>query len=93
MGMRITELHCKEVICLADGQRLGFVSDVEVTVPEGRVVSLVVPGPSRYLGLVGRREDYVIPWGCICRIGPDIILVDTKPADCLFPRAKSCLRG
>ena len=93
MGMRITELHCKEVICLADGQRLGFVSDVEVTVPEGKVVSLVVPGPCRYLGLLGRREDYVIPWGCICRIGPDIILVDTKPSDCLFPRGKSCLRG
>ena len=93
MSAKFTDLHCKEVICLADGQRLGFVSDVEVTVPEGRVVSLVVPGPCRYLGLLGRREDYVIPWGCICRIGPDIILVDTKPADCLFPRAKSCLRG
>ena len=88
MGMRITELHCKEVICLADGQRLGFVSDVEVTVPEGRVVSLVVPGPCRYWGLLGRREDYVIPWGCICRIGPDIILVDTKPDECRFPRTK-----
>ena len=92
MGMRITELNCKEVICLADGQRLGFVSDVEVTVPEGKVVSLIVPGPCRFLGLLGRREDYVIPWGCIRRIGPDIILVDTKPGECLFPRAKSCLR-
>ena len=88
MGIRITELHSKEVICLANGQRLGFVCDVEVTVPEGNVVSLVVPGPCRFLGLAGRREDYVIPWGCIRRIGPDIILVDVKCEDCRVPRMK-----
>ena len=92
MGIRITELHSKEVICMANGQRLGFVCDAEVAVPEGQVVSLVVPGPSRLLGLAGRREDYVIPWGCICRIGPDIILVDTKPTECLCPRPKNPFR-
>ena len=88
MGMRITELHSKEVISVANGQRLGFVCDVEVTIPEGNVASLIVPGPCRLMGLAGRRDDYVIPWGCIRRIGPDIILVDTKPADCLCPRPK-----
>ena len=92
MGMRITELHSKEVICLQSGQRLGFVCDVEVTVPEGNVVSLVVPGPCRFFGMLGRREDYIIPWGCIRRIGPDIILVDAKPAECLCPRPKQVLR-
>lgn len=30
MGTRVTELRCKEVINITDGQRLGFVSDVEV---------------------------------------------------------------
>ncbi len=86
MGIRVTELHCKEVICVADGRRLGFISDVEVEVPEGRVVAIVVPGPCRFLGLFGRRDDFVIPWRCIRRIGPDIVLVDIKPNDCLFPR-------
>ena len=88
MGMRVTELHCKEVICVGDGRRLGFVSDVEVTVPEGNVVSIIVPGPCRFLGLWGRRDDYVIPWNCIRRIGPDIILVETKPEECCVPRHK-----
>ena len=73
---------------MANGQRLGFVCDVEVTVPEGNVVSLIVPGPCRLLGLAGRRDDYVIPWGCIRRIGPDIILVEAKPSECLCPRPK-----
>ncbi len=91
MSMRFTELQCKEVICVSDGRRLGFVSDVRVEVPEGRVCAIVVPGPCRFLGLVGRSDDYLIPWGCIQRIGPDIILVDTKPEDCRTPRKKAGL--
>lgn len=86
MGLRVTELHCKEVICVADGRRLGFVTDVEVELPKGHVVAIVVPGPCRFLGMFGRRDDFVIPWSCIRKIGPDIILVDIKPDDCLFPR-------
>ena len=88
MSMRFTELQCKEVICVSDGRRLGFVSDVRVEVPEGQVCAIIVPGPCRFLGLVGRNDDYVIPWSCIKRIGPDIILVDTKPDDCRVPRGK-----
>ena len=88
MGVRVTELHCKEVICVADGRRLGFVSDVEIEMPEGKVCAILVPGPSRFLGFWGRNDDYVIPWRHIKRIGPDIILVDVKPEDCCRPRPK-----
>ena len=91
MGARITELQCKEVICLCDGRRLGFVSDVEVEIPCGHVRSLVVPGPCRFLGILGRKDDFIIPWECIRQIGPDIILVDIKPNECLFPRHKGFL--
>ena len=86
--MRITDLHCKEVICISDGRRLGFVADVEVRIPEGEVVAIVVPGPGKLLGILGSPEDFVIPWSCIKRIGPDIILVDAKPDDCRCPRRK-----
>lgn len=88
MGMKFTELHCKEVICVPDGRRLGFVSDVTVTVPEGQIAAIIVPGPCRHFGLFGRRDDFVIPWHCIRRIGPDIILVDMKPEECRVPRAR-----
>lgn len=88
MGTRITELHCKEVICIGSGQRLGFVTDVEIDVPEGQVLAIIVPGPCRFLGVLGRHEDFVIPWKCIRKIGPDIVLVDIKPNECLFPRPK-----
>lgn len=88
MAMRFTQLQCKEVICVRDGRRLGFVTDVMVEVPEGKVCAIVVPGPYRFLGIAGRHEDYVIPWDCIRRIGPDIILVDTKPEDCRVQRPR-----
>ena len=88
MSVKFTEMRCKEVICISDGERLGFVSDVVVEVPEGCVVAIVVPGPCRFWGLFGRKDDYVIPWNCIRRIGPDIILVDVKPCDCCVPRNK-----
>lgn len=88
MGTRITDLHCKEVICVDTGKRLGFVSDVEIEIPEGNVLALVVPGPCRFFGMFGRKDDYRIPWHCICRMGPDIILVEAKPEDCRIPRGK-----
>lgn len=84
--MKMSQLRCKEVICLSDGRRLGFVCDLEIEVPEGDVKSIIVPGPCRFLGLFGRKDDYVIPWCAIKRIGPDIILVDVKPEECCRPR-------
>lgn len=88
MSMRVTDLSCKEVVCICDGARLGYVSDVEVTVPQGEVCAIVVPGRGKWFGLLGATEDYVIPWNAIRRVGDDIILVDCKISECRFPRPK-----
>jgi len=78
MQCRMRDLRCKEVINICDGCRLGYVSDVDIKVPEGQVIAVIVSGPYRFFGLFGRGEEYYIPWECIQRIGDDIILVD-KP--------------
>lgn len=88
MGMRLTQLQCKEVICVSDGRRLGFISDARIDLPEGHILAIIVPGPCRFFGLWGRKDDFVIPWHCIKRIGPDIVLVDIKPDECRAPRQK-----
>ncbi len=88
MVIKMSELRCKEVICVGDGRRLGYVCNAEIEVPEGCVRSLIVPGPCRFFGLFGRKDDYIIPWCAIKRIGPDIILVDVRPEECCFPRGK-----
>ena len=76
MCIRFADLQCKEVICVNDGRRLGFITDVQIQVPEGNILAVVVPGPCRILGIGGRHDDFVIPWKSIRRIGPDIILVN-----------------
>ena len=88
MSMKFSQLQCKEVICAGDGRRLGFVSDVEINAADGCVAALIVPGPCRFLGVAGRNEEFVIPWSSICRIGPDIVLVDIDPNTCRRPREK-----
>lgn len=77
--LRAGDLRQKEVINIADGMRLGFVSDVEIDFENGEIQAIVVPGPSRFLGVFGRDSDYVIPWYDIVRVGDDIILVDISP--------------
>ena len=76
--MRIRELRRKEVINITDGGRLGFVGDVDLRMPDGQTAALFVYGPARFFGLIGRGEEYYVPWDSIQRIGDDIILID-KP--------------
>ncbi len=70
---RASEFKCKEVINLCDGERMGFVCDLEIENCTGQICAIIVPG--RRGGLFGRRDGIVIPWRCIQRIGEDLILV------------------
>lgn len=88
MGNRFSTLKCKEVVNVCDGARLGFVSDVEVDTCNGCILAIIVPCKSKYFGLIGSREDFVIPWRCIKRIGDDIILVEGDLNNFCLPRPK-----
>ena len=85
---RYSTFRCKEVINISDGCRLGYVSDLEIDTDCGKVLTLIIPGPCRLFGLLGREEDYAVPWQCIRRIGSDIILVDILLGNVKRPRAK-----
>ena len=47
----------------------------EIDPESGRVTALIIPGRLRWLGLLGREEERVIPWEHIRRLGEDIIFV------------------
>ena len=83
-----SELRCKEVIDIHSGFRLGYVCDAEYDDAEGRLLSLITPGRAKFFGLLGREDDYVLPWACIVRVGRDIILVDTKETPARRKRKK-----
>lgn len=85
MQCRMVNMRRKEVINICDGCRLGYVSDVDIQLPEGTVCAIIVYGPCRFFGLFGRGEEYYIPWDCIQRIGDDIILIN-KPFQRQKPR-------
>ena len=93
MQSRFSDFRYKEVINVHTGQRLGYVCDAQFTTPEGRITALVVPGKAKYLGFLGREEDYVLPWECISRIGDDLILVESDAAIRREKRPKKGLFG
>lgn len=81
--MRICELRQKEVVNQCTCKRLGFVSDVEFDICDGRILALIVPGVAKFGGFFGRDTEYIIPYCCICQIGEEIILVNVKEVDVL----------
>ena len=76
--MRICELKQREVINVKDCKRLGFVGDVDFDISTGKMLAIIVPGPGCVCGFLGREKEFVIPFGDICQIGDDIILVEVK---------------
>lgn len=75
MGLiRFSDLHCREVINLCDGARLGEVCDLVFDPVCGQITAIVVPGQGGLLGMFS-RQDQEIPWQCIETLGEDYILV------------------
>ena len=82
--MRFCELCDKEVINLCNCKCMGCVRDIEFDKDCGQITALIVPGPAKYFGFIGKEFDFFIPWCKVIRIGPDIIVVeiDEKDARC-----------
>ncbi len=76
--MRLWDLKQKEVINVCDCSRIGNVCDVEINCVSGCIEELIIPGPARICGFLGRDIEYVIPWKCVRQIGEDIILVEVE---------------
>ena len=74
--MRLSELGGKEIIGLDNGERLGVISDSDLVInPEsGQIESIILPRGS-FWGLGKKREDLVIPWQAIVKIGPDMVII------------------
>lgn len=89
MKCRMGDLRNKEVINMKDGSRVGFVSDVEIDTHTAQLTAVVIYGRLRWLGLLGREPDAVIPWKDITLIGDDTVLVDYQ----LPAREESALSG
>lgn len=76
--MRLSELVGKEVINVYDGARLGVVgeSDVVIDVSTGHIESFILPNRGGLLGFWVDKQNLVIPWQAIKKIGSEVIIVD-----------------
>lgn len=72
----------KEVVNICDGRKLGFISEIEFDVCEGKITAIIIYGGKK--GMFGKcEEDIIIPWRKIEKIGDDIILVNAE--ECCLP--------
>lgn len=76
--MRLCELREREVINACDCKRLGCVADLVFDCCSGCVEAIVVPAPGKLCGFWGTDSEFVIPFSCVKKIGPDIILVEIQ---------------
>lgn len=84
-GIRFFELKEKEVINISNCKRLGCITDLIIHPCTGEIEAIIIPGSAKLGGILGYDEEYWIPFGCIKKIGPDVILVDMKEEACLRP--------
>ncbi len=76
--MTLSELRYKEVVNLSNGSKLGYIGDCEIDLDSGTVRALIVPGRYKFFGILGREDDYVIPWDKINVIGDDLVLIEQE---------------
>jgi YlmC/YmxH family sporulation protein len=76
--MRLSELEGKEMINLYDGSRLGTIGDSDMIIdPEsGEIESIIIPHRSNFFSLWTDRQEMVVPWETVKKIGSEVVVVD-----------------
>ena len=71
----LTDLKQKEVINIENGEKLGFIDDIEFDSESGKIAGFVIMGQKRLWGILGKDEDIVLSVNDIQIIGKDTVLV------------------
>jgi YlmC/YmxH family sporulation protein len=77
--IKISDLRNRDVVNILDGKKLGNIIDIDLDLDNGKVLALVLPGRVKGF-LFTKREEVVVPWHKIVRIGRDVILVEVPAA-------------
>ena len=74
--IRVSDIMDKEIINVKNWKKMGFITDIDIDVNEGRVVSFSTTGEGSG-GFFSRGVDMdVIFWNDILKIGCDTIIVN-----------------
>lgn len=78
----LSKLREKEVINTENGEKLGFIDDIEFDAENERIAAFVIFGRKRFCGLLGRDSDLVITCQEIKLVGKDTVLVRINSNEC-----------
>ena len=84
MDICLWDLRKKELVCLQDGSKLGYVDDVLIDMDTKAVKALIVRGRLRFFFFFWREPDLLIPWEEIGVIGSDALLIKEVPCEQRF---------
>ncbi len=74
--VKISDLRTREVVNILDGKKLGNIVDIDLDLEKGKVLAFILPGKIRGWSFFSKREEVIVPWDKIVRIGRDVILVE-----------------
>ncbi|WP_100408175.1 YlmC/YmxH family sporulation protein [Bacillus solitudinis] len=74
--MKISDLQAKDIVNMENGKRLGHMNDLDINLASGQIEAMIISGTGKMMGFFGEKEEVVIPWKNIVKIGSDVILVE-----------------
>ena len=72
--LNLSDLQRKDIVNILDGKRLGRIVDAEIN-DSGTIIHFVIE-PRRFFHLFHFKEDVLITFNQIKKIGEDVILVE-----------------
>jgi YlmC/YmxH family sporulation protein len=82
--VKTSDLHMKDVIDMSRGKKLGFIGDVDLELEEGKIKAFIIPAhQNKLLSFFSRKQDIIIEWKDIYKIGEDVILIKKLENDIL----------
>jgi len=88
--VRLGELVGKEIVNINNGVRLGIIgeSDVTIDVESGTICSIILPRRSNFINMWMDKQQMVIPWESIRKIGEEVIIVEMDQCNPIFQKYK-----
>jgi len=76
--MRMCDFASKEIVNIYNGARLGLAgdSDMVIDVDTGEIQSIILPRKNNFFNLWMDRQQLVIPWEAVKKIGAEVIIVE-----------------
>lgn len=77
-SLMLSDFEGKEIINMVDGARLGTIgeADMFIDLNTGEIQSIILPRRNSFAGFWMDRQQLIIPWQAVRKIGNEVIIVE-----------------